>query len=178
MSRLDFKQGRFTADVETDQIYIAEKGWRQVSGDWIDYYRFNGQQTILDNIYDEAIGQGRLYFPRIRIPALHVTIVPGDNQNTDMGFYFNDTLVAIIAFDQFTTSGMDYADVEQGNYLKDRIYYNQKVFRTLSMVPGGKIQERPTIIRIDATQLKPDELVDDEAYAPWSQQQPFQITTP
>lgn len=95
-----------------------------------------------------------------------------------MGFYFNDTLVVIAAFDQFTASGMDYADVLQGNYLKDRIYYNQKVFRTISMNPAGKIQERPTIIRIDATQLKPDELVDDTAFAPWSQQTPFQQTTP
>lgn len=100
---------------------------------------------------------------------LHVTIIPGENQNTDMGFYFNDTLSIICAFDQFTRTGMDYADVLQGNYLKDRVYYNQKVFRTLSMTPRGKIQQRPTNIAIECTQMKPDELVQDTAYAPWSQ---------
>lgn len=176
MSRLDFKRGRWSADVETDQIYVAMEGWRQTSGDWIDYYRFNAPSTIMDNIYDEAIGQGRLYMPRVRIPVLHATIVAGENQNTDMGFYFNDTLVIQCAFDQFVKTGMDYADVLQGNYLKDRIYYNQKVFRVLSMNPSGKIQQRPTMIRIEATQLKPDELVDDTQYAPWSQPVLLQTT--
>jgi hypothetical protein len=130
----------------------------------------------MDNIYDEASGVGRQFKARVRIPVLHATIVPGENQNTEMGFYYNDTLSVIVAFDQFTMSGMDYADVEQGNYLKDRIYYNQKVFRTLSMVPSGKIQERPTMIRIDATQLKPDELTQDSQFAPWSQPVNPQVT--
>ncbi|SRR6266478_678891 len=169
MSRLDWKNGKWTSDVETDQIYGAMRGWRDVSGDWIDYYRFNSSTTTVNDIYDEASGQGRVYYPRVRIPVLHVTIVPGENENTDMGFYFNDTLHVTCAFDQFTMTGMDYADVLQGNFLKDRIYYNQKVFRTLSMVPSGKIQQRPTMITIDATQLKPDELIVDQQFLPWSQ---------
>jgi hypothetical protein len=175
MSRLDFKVGRWTADVETDQIYFAMKGWRDVSGDWIDYYKYNESATQLDDIYDEAVGQGRIYSAAIRIPVLHVTLTPGDNQNTDYGFYYNDTLSIICAFDQFTRSGMDYADVLEQNYLKDRIYYNQKVFRVLSMTPRGKIQERPTIVGIDATQLRSDELIDDTQFMPWSQ--PINLTT-
>lgn len=169
MSRIDWKNGRWSADVETDQIYMAEQGWRDVSGDWIDYYRFNPTATIVDPVYDEATGSGRQYMPRVRIPVLHATIVPGENQNTDMGFYYNDTLSVICAFDQFVNTGMDYADVLQGNYLKDRIYYNQKVFRVLLMAPSGKIQQRPTMVRIDCTQLKPDELIDDTMFVPWSQ---------
>lgn len=175
MSRLDWKAGRWTADVETDQIYMSMRGWRDVSGDWIDYYRYNEAATQVDDIYDEAAYPGRIYYPPVRIPVLHVTLIPGENQNTDMGFYYNDTLHIICAFDQFTTTGMDYADVEEGNYLKDRVYYNQKVFRTLTMAPSGKIQERPTMITIDCTQLKPDELVDDVAFMPWSQ--PVNLTT-
>jgi hypothetical protein len=169
VSRLDGKRGRWTADVETDQIYTAMEGWRQTSGDWVDYYKFNAPSTTMNSIYDEANEQGRLYFPRIRIPVLHATVIAGENQNTDKGFYANDTLVVLCAFDQFVKSGMDFADVLQQNYLKDRIYYNQKVFRVLSMNPSGKIQERPTMIRVDATQLKPDELVEDSQFAPWSQ---------
>jgi len=170
MSRLDWKNGRWTADVETDQIYMAMRGWRDVSGDWIDYYRFDAASTTINDIYDEAVSPGRVFGSPVRIPVLHVTVIPGDNQNTEYGFYFNDTLVIICAFDQFTMTGMDYADVLQGNYLKDRVYYNQKIFRTLSMTPAGKIQQRPTMIRIECTQLKPDELVEDSQYLPWSQQ--------
>lgn len=161
--------GRWTADVETDQIYMAERGWRDVSGDWVDYYRFNADATQVDPVYDEATGEGRLYYPRIRIPVLHVTLIPGENENTDMGFYYNDTLSIICAFDQFTRVGLDYADILMGDFLKDRIYYNQKVFRVLSMTPRGKIQERPIMVGLECTQLKPDELIDDTMFMPWSQ---------
>lgn len=170
MSRMDWKNGRFMPDVETDRIYGAMRGWRDVSGDWIDYYRFDSRATVVDSIYDEATGQGRIYLPAVRIPVLHVTVLAGENQDSDTGFYFNDTLSIICAFDQFTRTGMDFADVEQGNYLKDRVYYNQKVFRAISMVPKGKIQQRPTMVSIDCTQLKPDELIDDTQFVPWSQQ--------
>lgn len=169
MSRLDWKNGRWMADVETDQIYGAMRGWRDVSGDWVDYFKYDASATLVDDIYDEAVGKGRVYKLAVRIPVLHVTLTPGDNQNTDMGFYYNDTLTIVCAFDQFVRTGMDYADVQQGNYLKDRVYYNQKVFRVLSMTPRGKIQERPTMVAIECTQLKPDELVDDQQFMPWSQ---------
>lgn len=169
MGRLDWKKGRFTSDVETDQIYHAMRGWRDVSGDWIDYYRFDADATEIGDIYDEAVGEGRVYKPMLRVPVLHVVLVPGDNQNGEMGFYYNDTLHVTCAFDQFTGVGLEYADVLQGNFLKDRIYYNQKVFRVLAMNPQGKIQQRPTLIGIDATQLKPDELIDDQQFGQWSQ---------
>lgn len=168
MGRLDWKKGRWSADQETDRIYKAMRGWRDVSGDWIDYYRFNQAATVLDPIYDEAIGEGRVYSQRIRVPVLHAILIVGDNENTDMGFYFNDTLEVICAFDQFIGVGMDYAELLSGDFLKDRIYYNQKVFRVVQIEPRGKIQERPTLIHISATQLKPDELVDDQLFAQWS----------
>lgn len=169
MSRLDWKRGRWNADTETDLIYKAMRGWADLAGDWIDYYRFNSEYTSLDPIYDEASGQGRIYEPRVRIKVLHNTLVFGENQNTDMGFYFNDTLETIVAFDQFANVVMSYPDILASNFTKDRIYYNQKVFRVLSVNPRGKIQQRPTLIHISSTQLKPDELVDDQIFAQWSQ---------
>lgn len=168
MGRVDWKKGRWSADQETDRIYKAMRGWRDVAGDWIDYYRFSQDATTLDPIYDEASGPGRIYKEKIRVPVLHAVLIVGDNENTDMGFYFNDTLEVICAFDQFVGVGMDYADIQTGEYLKDRIYYNQKIFRVTQIEPRGKIQERPTLIHISATQLKPDELVDDQLFAQWS----------
>lgn len=169
MSRLDWKRGRYSADQETDRVYSAMRGWRDTSGDWIDYFRFDEANTILDPIYDEATGVGRVYLPRVRVPVLHVSVIYGENENTDTGFYFNDTLHIICAFDQFTGVGMDWSDIQNGNYLKDRIYYKQQVYRSLQITPRGQIQERPTMVAIEATQLKPDELVDDQIFAQWSQ---------
>lgn len=169
MGRLDWKRGRWSADQETDRIYKAMRGWRDISGDWVDYYRFDQASTILDPIYDEATGTGRIYLPRVRVPVLHVVLMYGENQNTDMGFYFNNTLHVVCAFDQFVGVGMDYVDILDSNYLKDRIYYKQEVFRVLQISPRGQIQERPTMITIEATQLRPDELVDDQQFSQWSQ---------
>lgn len=168
MARIDWKKGRFSSDAVTDRMYAKMRGWRDVYGDWIDYYRFDQENTQIDPIYDEAIGTGRVYKPRVRVPVLHATILYGDNENTDAGFYFNNTLEIVCAFDQFTGVGMDYADVKAGNYLKDRIYYKQEVYRVIQVVPKGQIQQRPTLITISATQLKPDELADDQQFAQWS----------
>lgn len=169
MGRLDWKKGRWSADQETDRILKGMRGWRDVSGDWLDYYRLNSAATVIDNIYDEATGEGRIYLPPVRVPCLHVTHIEGDNENTDMGFYYNDTLTATIAFDQFTGVGMDYADIRNGNYINDRVYYDQKIFRILSLSIRGQIQQRDIIVGLDATQMKPDELVDDQLFAQWSQ---------
>jgi len=169
MGRLDWKRGRWSADQETDRMFKAMRGWRDVSGDWIDYYRFDQASTILDPIYDEAIGSGRIYKPAVRVPCMHVQDIKGENENTDTGFYYNDTLVATIAFDQFTGVGMSHADILTGNYLNDRLYYDQRIFRVVQLSIRGQIQQRDIIVGLDATQMKPDELVDDQLFAQWSE---------
>jgi hypothetical protein len=168
MGRLDWKRGRFSPDYETAQIFTAARGWRDVSGDWLDYYRLDVAATLIDPIYDEAIG-GRVYNPPVRLPVLHVTHIEGENENTDTGFYYNDTLNASIAFDQFTGVGMSHADIQTGNYLNDRVYYDQKIFRITQLAIRGQIQERDIIVGLDATQMKPDELVDDPQFRQWSE---------
>lgn len=170
MGRLDWKRGRWSADFETDRIFRALKGWRDTSGDWLDYFRLAADQTVLDPIYDEAVGTGRVYTGPVRLPCLHVVHLEGDNENTDKGFYYNDTLSATIAFDQFVGVGMDYADIRNGNYINDRVYYDQKIFRIISLSIRGQIQQRDIIVALEATQMKPDELVDDTLFSRWSQQ--------
>lgn len=169
MSRLDWKKGRWTASQETDQIFEGMRGWRDVSGDWLDYYRYDPSKTEIDPIYDEAIGLGRAYFPAVRIPCLHVTHIEGENENGTSGFYYNDTLSASIAFDQFVGVGMNFADIRTGDYINDRVYYDQKIFRVVQLSIRGQIQQRDIIVGMDATQMKPDELVDDQLFRQWSQ---------
>jgi hypothetical protein len=63
------------------------------------------------------------------------------------------------------------ADIDTNNYEFDRIVYDEKVFRVTEIAIRGKIVTRPTIVTITATQLKPDELVEDSAFInynePW-----------
>ena len=168
MGKLDWKKGRWSADQETDRIFKAMRGWRDVAGDWINYYRYDAASTVIDPIYDEAAGSGRLYLPPIRIPVLHVNHEEGGNENGDLGFYYNDSLSASIAFDQFVGVGMSFADVRTGEYLKDRVYYDQKIFRVTKLAIQGQIQQRDIIIELAATQMKPDELIDDSLFVQWA----------
>lgn len=168
MSRLDWKRGRFSADLETDRIFKGLRGWRDVNGDWLNYYRFDSAATQLDPIYGEAIGTGRMYKSPVRMPCLHVTHLRGANENGTAGFYTNDDLDATIAFDLFLQMGMSYADIDTQNYLKDRVLYDTKVFRVTNIAVRGQIQERDIIVGLTATQCKPDELVDDQQFKQWS----------
>src|ERR1017187_590110 len=132
MARLDRKRGSpFGSDAETNRVFSGMEGWRDVYGDWLNYFRYNPALTQIDPIYDEAIGQGRVYFPPIRVPCLHVTHVQGANEYGDIGFYNNDSLSMTASFDQFSSVGMQWSDIETTNYLKDRIVYNRQVYRVV-----------------------------------------------
>jgi len=168
MARVDRKRGRFNADQATDSILHAMRGYAENQGDWITYYRLDPDATVMDAVYDEAIGQGLLYRPPVRMQCLHVIHVEGGNENSERGFYYNDDLDAKIAFDLFLQAGMSVADIATGNYLKDRVLYDRKLFRVTQLAVEGQIQERDIIIGLSATQLKPDELVNDTQFAAWA----------
>lgn len=144
------------------------RGWRDVNGDWLNYYRYDAASTLVDPVYGESLGSGRKYLAPVRVPCLHVTHMEGANDNAAYGFYSNDDLDATIAFDLFIQMGMTYADIETQLYLKDRVLYERKVFRITQLAIRGQIQRRDVVVGLTATQCQPDELVDDAQFAQWS----------
>jgi hypothetical protein len=56
-------------------------------------------------------------------------------------------------------------DLNTQNYLKDRFVYDTKVFRVTSVQVLGQIKQKDIIVSIDATQVKPDEMVNDLQFA-------------
>lgn len=167
MARLDWKnKGKFNTDYEVDKQYEAMEGWSDGYGDWIAYYRLDTSKNQYDPVYLEAINSGRAWYPALSVECLHVTHIRGANENGNYGFNYNDDVEAIISFDQYLKAGMILADVDTGRYEQDRVVYDQKAFRVQQITISGKIQERPTLVAISATQLKPWELRDDEF---WSQ---------
>lgn len=168
MSRMDFKRGRWNPDLETDEIFQAMRGWQSVDGDWVNYFRFDEAHSQIDPVYDEPIGNGLVYLPPVRIEALHVEHVEGANENSDRGFYFNDELDVTVPFDLFIQAGMTKADIDTGNYLKDRVVYDRKVFHIRTIAIRGQMQQRDTVVGITGAQLKPDELVMDKQFAQWA----------
>lgn len=170
MGRLDSKRGRFGTDFETNQIHDAMRGWQAATvGDEVMWYRFNATNTVIHDIYDEGFGTGKSYDGPIKVPVLHATHLEGRDENGDTGMYFNDELHFTASFDQIRRTGIVELDLETKNYLKDRILYDDRVFRIMNIQVLGQVQERDIIAGVDATQVKPDELVNDVQFATWSE---------
>jgi hypothetical protein len=171
--RVGWKGGRFNVDYETAEIYEGLRDWQRLTGDKFNYFRFAYDQSSVDPVYGEAAStNGRIYFGPVLTPALHVIHVEGDNQNTENGFYYNDELHATISFDQMNRMGISTSNVSTSNlvittqdYLKDRVEYRGKAYRVTNVQILGQIQRKPIIITIDATQLQPDEMVNDLQFA-------------
>jgi hypothetical protein len=169
MGRIGWKGGRFSVDFETSEIYRGLRDWQRWTGDQIYYYRFAYDQSNRDPVYGEATGPlGRVYFGPNNIPALHVVHIEGDNDNTEQGFYYNDRAHVTLSFDQIKRLGLDKVDLNTQNYLKDRFVYDTKVFRVTSVQVLGQIQQKDIIVGIDATQVKPDEMVNDVQFAQYA----------
>ena len=168
MARVDRKRGRFNNDQATDNILEAMRGYADNNGDWVAYLRFDPLSTVMDDVYDEAIEGGLRYLAPVRMQCLHVTHVEGGNEDSELGFYYNDDLDATIAFDLFLQAGMSMADIQTGNYLKDRVIYDRKLFAVKQLAVQGQVQQRDIVIGLSATQIKPDELVNDAQFAAWS----------
>ena len=54
MARLDAKHGRQNNDQATDKMLQAMRGYAENNGDWITYYRYDDNATVVDDVYDEA----------------------------------------------------------------------------------------------------------------------------
>lgn len=169
MSRIDHKRGRLNADQATDKMFVAMRGYAENNGDWITYYRFNRLATQYHPVYDEAVNGGLQFHAPVRVQCLHVIHIDGPKEDGGgKGFYYNDALNATIAFDLFVQAGMTLADIETGNYENDRVLYDRKLFEVTQLSTEGQVQQRDIIVGLEATQLKPDELVNDTMFAEWS----------
>lgn len=178
MARIGWKGGRFSVDYETAEIYKGLRDWQRWTGDTFNYFRFYYDQSSVSPVYKEATGpNGKVYFGPNLIPALHVIHVEGDNQNGTEGFYYNDELHCTISFDQVNRMGIRKEDLTTAthNYLKDRVEYRGKIYRVTNVQILGQIQRKPIIVTIDATQLKPEELVNDIQFAQYAQDAVFPL---
>lgn len=168
VARLDFKQGRFNAQAETNEINTGLRGFADTTGDEIRYFRFDRADSVIDNVYDEGGDVGRVFRGPFTVPVIHATHTEGESEQSDTGFYSNDTLHVSGSFSMLRRIGMSEMDLKTRSYLKDRIVYDDVVFRVVTIEILGQIQQKDVIVSIDATQVKPDELVDDYQFRRWS----------
>lgn len=164
MGRLDWEAGRFTVDAESKEIADAMRGWQSAYGDTVEYYRYWMEETEVNDIWDEASGQGRVWHTPDEIEVLHATHVEGQAETREQGLYYNDTLYATASFDQLRKLGMTEMDLQAQTYLRDRIVYDYRVFQVTRIQVMGQIQRRDLVVSIEGTQVKPDEMMNDRGF--------------
>jgi hypothetical protein len=168
VSRADWKRGRFSAEVETQQIAEGLRGYQSGFGDQVLYFRFDFSRSVKHSVYDEAVSTGRVFKGPIEVPVLHVVHGFGGDTLEDTGFYTTDELKVTCSFQQLSHTGLTHADLRNGRYLRDRMAYDGKLFRVLEMSIHGQIVRADTIAVIRAVQLKADEIEDDATFGQYA----------
>lgn len=164
MGRLDWKRGRWSAGVETEQIADGLRGYQPAFGDQVLYFRYDYKASLRHSVYDEAVSTGRRFSGPVELPVLDVVHTMGEVEQVDEGFYTVDTLRVSSGFRQISRTGLTHADLLNGAYLRDRIAYDGRLFRVLEMRVLGQIQRADVSVEVKATQLKPDEIVMDPQF--------------
>lgn len=168
VSRADWNGGRFHVDYETQEIYRGLRGWQRETGDQAEYFRFAYEQSQKDPVYGEATGAGRVFFGPLLIPALHVVHTESAVEELPEGFTYHDRIHVTASYDMLKRVGLSKMDIETQHYLKDRIVYDNKVFRVYNVQILGQIQQKDIIVTFDGTQLKPEDMVNDRQFAQYS----------
>lgn len=164
MGRLDWKSGRFDADLETKEIASTLRGWQAEFGDRVLYYRYWGDESEIHDIWREATGVGRVWHPADEVEVLHVTHIEGRAEERAQGQYYNSTLHVTASWNQLQRLGMTEMDLLYQSFLNDRIVYDYRVFRVTQIQVMGQIQRRDVVVSIEATQVKPDEMLNDPQF--------------
>ena len=169
MGRLDWKRGRFDTDFETNEINQSLRGHqRSQVGDSVDYYRFEREFSEMHNVYDEGHGAGRVFRPPVSLPVLHATHDEGVRDDEDTGFYWNDNIYITASYEQVRRTGLTFMDIQHQGYLKDRLEYDGLIFKVTAVRVVGQINRRDTVVSIEGTQVRDDELVNDPQFKAWS----------
>ncbi len=169
MSRIGWGAGRFNVDFETQEIYKGLRDWQRQTGDQAEYFRFAYDQSNKDPVYGEATAPaGRAYFGPLLIPALHVVHTESAVEEIPEGFTYHDRVHVTCSYDMLQRVGLSKLDIETQNYLKDRIVYDNKVFRVYNVQILGQIQQKDIIVTFDGTQLKPEDMVNDRQFAQYA----------
>jgi hypothetical protein len=158
--------GRFDPVFETDHIGVGvEQDLQNPVGQHVDWYRFDSASSTVDPTYDtgDYEGGGRRWEKPFSIHVVLATISQGPQYQNDRGFYTTDTLTLVInAIEMYEHFPRMSAFPDE--YLLDRIVYRGKLFSPNLIYPKGHIKEHLVVARVDAEEVKPEEVVNDPQF--------------
>jgi hypothetical protein len=183
------RQGRFNIDHERQSIISGTtKELVELTGNMIDWWFFDEDNTVIDPIYDvgsDGVGGGRKWIGPLRLPTVNATIEQGVTIQSDRGFYNTDVLMLTLNMDIIKDSGsllganaatrprLDRIETNPDHYLKDRVVYRGEVFSPRKVYPRGLITDKYTLITIQCNQVNAEELVNDSQFQTYANYDPL-----
>lgn len=155
--------GRFSALYEIDSVGTGvENDLQEPMGQKVRWWTYNTEATETDPVYSVGadIGTGRMWNPPFEMSVVMATITQGPLYQNDRGFYTMDNLTLVVNATEMYAKlpGMAYGpDV----HLKDRVEYRGHAFTPTLIYPKGHIQNHLVVVRIEALEVKPEELIND-----------------
>lgn len=164
--RADSPGGRFTIPYEIAAIRQGiTSDLRTPVGQWVDWWVFDPEATVVDPIYDVgSYDGGRRWSAPFPMPAISAVIMQGQTVQNERGFYQTDVarFVLNVADVLKVLPGIVY---EPDKHIRDRFIYRGEVFSPTRFYMRGLITDQYTVITMDAAQVNPEELVNDPQFA-------------
>lgn len=194
------RQGRFNIDHERQSIISGTtKELVELTGNMIDWWFFDEDNTVIDPIYDvgsNEVGGGRMWIGPLRLPTVNATIEQGVTIQSDRGFYNTDVLMLTLNMDIIKDSGsllganaatrprLDRIETQPDHYLKDRVVYRGQYLAHVRFTLVDLSQTSTPLLPFSATRSTLKSLLMIHSSRPmlttilWLRSNAIQVTSP
>jgi hypothetical protein len=155
--------GRFSALYEIESVGSGvENDLQEPMGQKVRWWTYNSEASEVDPVYSVGanVGTGRMWNVPFSMSVVMATITQGPLYQNDRGFYTLDNLILVVNATEMYDKLPDMA-YGPDPHLKDRIEYRGHAFTPTLIYPKGHIQNHLVVVRIEALEVKPEELVND-----------------
>ena len=159
--------GRFDSLFEVDHIGVGvAQDLQNPIGQHVQWWSMDPDNTVTDPVYDvgDYAGGGRRWKRPFTVPVVQATISQGPVFQNERGFYTVDNLTLVINAPTVTRLLPDMM-YDPDSYTLDRISYRGNLFQPNTIFPKGHIHDHLVVVRVDADQVKPEEVVNDPQFA-------------
>jgi hypothetical protein len=94
------------------------------------------------------------------LPVVNAYVFQNEMYQNDRGLYTVDTLRLFINYDDVIRF-IPTLDSQPDTHLKDRVEYRGQIYAPNRVFPKGQINMDYTVLTVDLTQVKPEEIVND-----------------
>ena len=157
--------GRFGLLNEMQRISAGiEEDLQKPLAQSVRWYRYAADSTRIDPVYDVGdYDGGRTWQDPIEVGVLRASIEQGPQYHNDRGFYTVDTLYLVLNYQEAKRRLSDVLKAPDSSLL-DRIEFRGSLFVPTLINPRALLFGRVATIIVQATQVKPEELVNDPQF--------------